>query len=99
MFGSPVNRVKITGYAAANAIPRSPDLSLRQRTSEYFHQMVFYTVMYAVDAAFWASHVRRWLWGRSAGAVKGFEDELEAQMAEMMKREYGVEIDPAMFNA
>ena len=99
MFGSPVNRVKITGYTAANAIPRSPDLSLRQRASEYLHQVVFYTVMYTVDVLFWASHFKQWLRSRSAGTVKGFEDELEAQMAEMMKREYGFEIDPAMFDA
>ncbi|KAI0317802.1 ABC1-domain-containing protein [Amylostereum chailletii] len=99
MFGSPVNRIKLTGYSAADSLTRTPNLTFRQRTNEYFHQTIFYTVMYSTDVLFWASHVKRWLWDSNANKGRGFEDQLEAQMAEMMKTEYGVEINPEMFDA
>ncbi|KAI0060516.1 ABC1-domain-containing protein [Artomyces pyxidatus] len=98
MFGSPVNRIKITGYAAADALPRAPQLSARQRAWEYLHQGVFYTVMFSTDVAFWASHARKWVTG-ARGGNEGFEDELEKQIVELAKTQYGVEIDPASFNA
>jgi aarF domain-containing kinase len=103
MFGSPVNRVKITGYAAADSLPRLQGLSAGERVRESFHRGVFYTVMFSIDAAFWAVRFKNWLlsWRsqRVGQQTRGFEDELEQQMAEVMKSEYGVEVDPAMFNA
>ena len=45
MLGSPVNRIKIIGRAAADAIPRSEDLGFSGRVKERFHKGVFYTVM------------------------------------------------------
>jgi aarF domain-containing kinase len=100
-LGSPVNRVKITAYAAADALPRLDGLGARERARELVRQAIFYTVMAAIDAAFYAVRAKNWLlsWRGHASARVGFEDELEAQMAQMMKAEYGVEIDPAMFEA
>ncbi|KAI0037004.1 ABC1-domain-containing protein [Vararia minispora EC-137] len=101
MFGSPVNRIKITSFAAADALPRSPSLSLSERVREYARRAVFYTVMLSIDAVFWAVKTREWIsarWSRERKKV-GFEDELERQMAAMMKAEYGIEVDPVMFEA
>ncbi|VDC04318.1 unnamed protein product [Peniophora sp. CBMAI 1063] len=97
MFGSPVNRVKITAYAAADSLPRAQGLTIAARAREYLHQATFYMIMFAIDAAFVATQVKNWVLHRQK--KRGFEDELEAQMAQMMKREYGVEVDPAMFEA
>ncbi|KAI0040611.1 ABC1-domain-containing protein [Auriscalpium vulgare] len=98
MFGSPVNRIKITGYAAADALPRAPRLGVGQRVREYLHQGVFYAVMYSIDAAFWASHMRAWVTGASR-RKEYFEDELEKQMVEMARTQYGVDVDTSYFDA
>ncbi|KAI0267342.1 atypical/ABC1/ABC1-B protein kinase [Gloeopeniophorella convolvens] len=96
MLGSPVNRVKIMGFAAADAIPSSSDLSFGKRVKERFHQGVFYTVMASIDAAFWANNTWSWITGRSSD---GFEDELDRHMREIAKTQYGIDIDPAAFEA
>ena len=96
MLGSPVNRVKIIGLAAADAIPRSPDLSLGDRVKERFHEGIFYTVMASTDAAFWSS--RAWGWMTGSGE-DNFEDELDRQMRDIAKTQYGIEIDQAVFDA
>ena len=97
MMGSPVNRIKIIGYAAADAIPRSPDLSFAGRVKERFHEGVFYTVMGSIDAAFWLSHA--WNWITTGSASSQFEDELDRQMREIAKMQYGIDIDPAVYDA
>ena len=97
MFGSPVNRVKITAFAAADSLPRAHGLTIAARAREYLHQATFYIVMFAIDTAFLATQVKNWVLRKQK--KRGFEDELEAQMAQMMKREYGVDVDPAMFEA
>jgi aarF domain-containing kinase len=96
MLGSPVNRVKITGLAAADAIPRSPDLGFGDRVKERFHEGVFYTMMASIDAAFWLSHMWNWITGNSEDH---FEDELDRQMREIAKTQYGIDIDPAVYDA
>lgn len=96
MLGSPVNRVKIIGLAAADAIPRSPDLSLGDRVKEHFHEGIFHAVMASTDAAFWLSRTWRWM---SGGGEDNFEDELDRQMREVAKTQYGIDIDPAVYDA
>ena len=96
MLGSPVNRVKIIGLAAADAIPRSPGLSLGDRVKERFHEGIFYTVMASTDAAFWLS--RAWRWTIGSGE-DNFEDELDRQMREMAKTQYGIDINRAVYDA
>lgn len=96
MLGAPVNRVKIIGLAAANAIPRSPGLSLADRVKERFHEGIFYTVMASIDAAFWLNRTWRWMTGRGE---ENFEDELDRQMREIAKTRYGIDIDQAAYDA
>jgi aarF domain-containing kinase len=96
MLGSPVNRIKIMGHAAADAIPRSPDLGFSDRVWARFHEGVFYTVMASIDAAFWLGHT----WGWITGSVGDpFEDELDRQMRDIAKTQYGIDVDPAVFDA
>ena len=82
MLGSPVNRVKMIGLAAADAIPRSSDLSFGGRIKERFHEGVFHTVLASTDFAFWLSHTWRWITGSED---LHFEDELDRQMREVAK--------------
>ncbi len=96
MLGSPVNRIKIIGHAAADAIPRLPDLSFTRRMKERFHEGVFYTVMASIDTAFWLNHTWKWITG---SADSHFEDELDRQMREIAKTQYGIDIDPAVYDA
>ena len=101
MYGSPVNRVKITAYSAADSLPRVRGLTVSQKLREYVQQATFYVIMFTIDVAFLTSRVKNWFihW-RSAGSIRrGFEDDLTQQMANVMKSEYGVEIDPSMFDA
>jgi aarF domain-containing kinase len=77
ILGSPVNRIKIIGLAAADAIPCSPELSFGDRVKERFHEGIFYTVMASIDAAFWLNHPWRWIRG---SGEDHFEDELDRQM-------------------
>jgi aarF domain-containing kinase len=96
MLGSPVNRVKMIGLAAADAIPRSTDLSFGGRIKERFHEGVFHTVLASTDLAFWLSHTWRWITGSED---LRFEDELDRQMREVAKTQYGIDIDPATYDA
>ena len=96
MLGSPVNRIKIIGRAAADAIPRSEDLGFCGRVKERFYKGVFHTVMTSIDAAFWLSHTRKRITG---SADDSFEDELDRQMREVAKTQYGIDIDPSAYDA
>lgn len=95
MFGSPVNRIKITGFSASNSLARLPDLSFTQRARENLHHAVFLSAMYSIDLAFWVGRVRRWL--TRAGSAEGFEDELERTMKNFAKDNLGVEIQSTVF--
>ena len=97
MLGSPVNRVKMIGLAAADAIPRSSDLSFRGRIKERFHEGVFRTVLASIDLAIWIGHTWKWIIGAKDGFR--FEDELNRQMREVAKTQYGIDIDPAIYDA
>ncbi|KAH9034755.1 ABC1 family-domain-containing protein [Lactarius pseudohatsudake] len=97
MLGSPVNRVKMIGLAAADAIPRSSDLSFGGRIKERFHEGMFHTVLASTDLAFWLSHTWKWIIGSENDFC--FEDELDRQMREVAKTQYGIDIDPAVYDA
>lgn len=96
MLGSPVNRVKMIGLAAADAIPRSSDLSFGGRIKERFHEGLFHTILASTDLAFWLSHTWKWIIGSKE---LYFEDELNRQMQNVAKAQYGIDIDPAVFDA
>jgi len=84
------------GLAAADSIPRSSDLSVGSRIKERFHEGVFHTILASTDFAFWLSH--RWKWIVGSEDLY-FEDELDCQMREVAKTQYGIDIDPEAYEA
>ncbi|KAG8215826.1 ABC1 family-domain-containing protein [Butyriboletus roseoflavus] len=55
VLGSPVNRIKITGYWASASLITSENLTLTERAKEYWHYLVFRGVMLSIDFMFWTS--------------------------------------------
>lgn len=107
MLGSPVNRIKITGFAASAALTQTPNLTFSQRLKEYYRHLTFLTIIYSIDAFFWATRLRqyalllfaRWgvkLWPTGEVEASGFEDSLEKEMREMAKS-MGVKADMRAF--
>ncbi|KAJ7762792.1 ABC1 family-domain-containing protein [Mycena maculata] len=100
-LNSPVNRIKITGYAASHALTRiTPHASLRARLHEYHHYLVFRTVMLSIDAAFWIARTRQWLW-RVLGLGRdgmGFEDEIERSVRGLAKSSFGMDVGADAFD-
>jgi len=90
IFGSPVNRIKITGTWASRSLISTPNLTLIQRLKEYCRYFVFGTVMLTIDLAFWIARLKQW-W-RGGKDNEGFEDEIEKTMRSFAKSNFGVEI-------
>ena len=97
MLGSPVNRIKITGYWASKSLitPTAAPQSLVGRITafspqEFFRHFVFEMVMLVSDFAFWYSQLKK-----RFGFGAGFEDDLERQMRGFAKDELGIEIQGA----
>ncbi|KAI0070016.1 ABC1-domain-containing protein [Panus rudis PR-1116 ss-1] len=97
LYGSPVNRIRITGYWASRSLTRSPDLSLSGRLQEYARYLTFVLATWAIDVAFFASKLRRWVRIRMGLKGEGFEDELERTMRGFAKDNFGVEISDTAF--
>ncbi|KAF3055005.1 ABC1 family protein C10F6.14c [Daldinia childiae] len=85
-MGSPVNRVKIMGNWASRSLFQDPNLPFRDRMFNAWRHLLFKTILFATDVAFYTFKVRQWL-----GLGGGMEDEVEARMREMAK-DYGVEL-------
>ncbi|KAJ6579517.1 ABC1 family-domain-containing protein [Mycena vulgaris] len=100
-LGSPVNRIKITGFAASRALTRStPHASFGQRLHEYYHYTVFRTVMLSLDVAFLLARTRQWLW-RVLGLGRdsmGFEDEIERSVRGLAKSSFGMDVGADAFD-
>lgn len=97
-LGSPVNRIKITGFWASRSLTSSPSLSISQRLAEYYHYLAFRTIMFSIDVAFWASKVKGWVRGLLGLRVTGsWEDELERSMRGFAKSAFGVDVQPGAF--
>ncbi|OTB04707.1 hypothetical protein M426DRAFT_320570 [Hypoxylon sp. CI-4A] len=90
-MGSPVNRVKMMGNWASRSLFQDPNLPLRERMTNAWRHLLFKTVLFATDIAFYTFKVRQWLgWGG------GMEDEVEARMRDMAK-DFGVELQHEVF--
>ncbi|KAI1379187.1 ABC1-domain-containing protein [Hypoxylon crocopeplum] len=90
-LGSPVNRVKMMGDWASRSLFQDPNLPWRERMTNAWRHLLFKTVLFATDIAFYTFKVRQWLgWG------KGMEDEVEARMRDMAK-DFGVELQHEVF--
>ncbi|KAF9530080.1 ABC1 family-domain-containing protein [Crepidotus variabilis] len=112
-FGSPVNRIKITGYWASKSQMYNPLLTFPQQLKELYHHIVFRTVMFSLDLAFYRSRAHTWAWTwvwRLRGALGftaekealagsgGFEEELERQLRVITKDGFGLEMGQAAFD-
>ncbi|KAL9108709.1 MAG: hypothetical protein Q9227_006505 [Pyrenula ochraceoflavens] len=90
-LGTPVNRIKITGYWASRSLAEDPELPWSQRWGNYYRHLVFRMVLFASDVYFYASKLRQWL-----GRGKGMEDDVESHMKKMAK-DMGVELNHNVF--
>jgi aarF domain-containing kinase len=90
-MGSPVNRVKVMGNWASRSLYQDPNISWRERLTNMWRHLVFKTVLFATDLAFYTFKFRQWVgWGG------GFEDEVEARMKDVAK-DFGVELQHEVF--
>ncbi|KIJ67289.1 hypothetical protein HYDPIDRAFT_84650 [Hydnomerulius pinastri MD-312] len=96
-LGSPVNRIKITGYWASRSLTTSANLTFTQRAREYWHYLTFRGIMFSIDLAFWASKTRQWVRAMLGLSNMGFEDELERSMRGFAKSAFGVDVAPGAF--
>ncbi|KAG5725140.1 ABC1 family protein C10F6.14c [Termitomyces sp. T112] len=97
-LGSPVNRIKITGFWASRSLTQAPHLSFTQRLREWWHYLVFRSVMFSLDLAFWKNKISIWI-RRHLGLRpgEGFEDEMERTMRGLAKSNLGVDVSPSAF--
>ncbi|KAH9889564.1 atypical/ABC1/ABC1-B protein kinase [Cubamyces lactineus] len=105
-FGSPVNRIRITGYWASRSLAtaHTHTLTPTARVRSLAQHAVFRAVMLSLDLVFWATKVRQWasrtfgwLWGAAAARGDGFEDEIERSMRSFAKSNFGVDIPENVF--
>ena len=89
MFGSPVNRIKITATWASWSLAEAPNMTLVQRLRAYYNHFIFKSALFTTDLAFWYVRVKQWVTGREN---EGFEDALEKSMRAFAKTNFGVEI-------
>lgn len=91
-LGSPVNRIKLTGYWASRSLVDAKDLSVGQRWVNAWRHLLFKVVLLGTDLAWWTSWARMKLgWG------KGMDDDLERQMRFLAKDQFGFELQHDVF--
>lgn len=89
MFGSPVNRIKITATWASRSLAEAPNMTLSQWLGAYYDHLIFKSVLFATDIVFWYARAKQWVTGRED---EGIEDVLEKSMRAFAKTNFGVEI-------
>lgn len=86
-LGSPVNRVRATGYWASRALAEGGG-----SLGGWWGHVVFRVVMAVSDVAWWVARVRQLVgWGG------GMEEEMERQMRGMARDAFGVELQHGLF--
>jgi len=96
-FGSPVNRIRITGYWASRSLVEAPNLTFIQRLHELQRYFVFLLVTFSIDVVFWTSKFRQHIKLRMGLKGEGFEDELERTMRGFAKSNFGIDIAQEAF--
>jgi aarF domain-containing kinase len=91
-LGSPVNRIKITGFWASRSLVDDPSLTFGEKVRNWGRHMIFWVVMFSSDVVFYGTKIRQWL-----GLGGGMEDELEAQMKHMAS-DMGFELNHNVFD-
>ena len=89
MFGSPVNRIKLTATWASRSLAVAPNMTLTQRLWAYYYHFIFKSILFTTDLAFWYTRAKQWVTGRDDA---GFEDALESSMRSFAKTNFGVEV-------
>jgi aarF domain-containing kinase len=97
MFGSPVNRIRITGDWASRSLVTDPTLPASRRAREFAGYLGFLIVTYTMDLVFRFTRLRQWISLKLGRTSSNFEDELERTMRGIAKSNFGVEIPPAAF--
>ncbi|KAG6841653.1 hypothetical protein C0991_008638 [Blastosporella zonata] len=97
-LGSPVNRIKITGFWASRSLTQARHLSFTQRLREYWHHLIFRSIMFSLDFVFWKNKITLWI-RRHLGLRPGvgFEDEMEQTMRGLAKSNLGVDVAATAF--
>lgn len=90
-LGSPVNRVKITGYWASRSLSEDANLTWSERWRYYGSHMIFRAVLLASDAYFYFSKFKQFF-----GRGKGMDDDMDNAMRKMAK-DYGIEMQHSVF--
>ena len=90
-LGSPVNRIKITGFWASRSLVDSPDLTYFEKMKNLGRHMIFRFVLFSSDVVFYGSKIKQFF-----GLGGGMEDDIENQMKGMAK-EFGVELNHSVF--
>ncbi|RMZ87072.1 hypothetical protein DV736_g5699, partial [Chaetothyriales sp. CBS 134916] len=90
-FGSPVNRIKLTGNWAARALSEDKQLPMSQRWRNYGSYLLMHLVLLGSDVWFYYSKFKQLL-----GRGKGMEDDVERHMAKIAK-DYGVDMQHGVF--
>lgn len=90
-MGSPVNRVKMMGNWASASLFQDANLPLRERLFNAWRHLIFKSVLFVTDIAFYTFKIRQWL-----GLGGGMEDEVEKRMA-VMAKDFGVELQHDVF--
>jgi len=97
-LGSPVNRIKLTGYWASKSQTRNPNLALGQRIKEWWSHIVFRSVMFSLDVIFWKTKFMTWLGDVKCRLLGGdvsslrkqnFEQEVERSILEFAQENLG----------
>ncbi|PCH36739.1 ABC1-domain-containing protein [Wolfiporia cocos MD-104 SS10] len=96
-FGSPVNRIRITGYWASRSLTEAPNLTLSERLHEHQRYTIFRLVLLTIDLAFLWSQFKQWLRARMGLRGEGFEDELERTMRGFAKSNFGIDMPEQAF--
>ncbi|PBP28577.1 ABC transporter [Diplocarpon rosae] len=91
-LGSPVNRIKMTGWWASRSLVDDMGLGWRERWENAWRHLLFRFVLLSSDVVFWGSRIRQALgWGG------GMEDDLERQMRYIAKDQFGVDLQHSVF--
>jgi aarF domain-containing kinase len=91
-LGSPVNRIKMTGYWASRSLVDDTGLSFGERFVNAWKHLIFRFVLFSSDIVFYASKIRQ-----TFGFGGGMEDDIEKQMRFIAKDQFGVELQHSVF--
>lgn len=92
-LGSPVNRIRLTGYWASRALAESKDLRFDQRWKNRWGHVKFSIVLWLSDVVFLWSRLRQWL-----GLGLGMEADMEEKLKSIAKDTFGVELQHGVFD-